>query len=347
MERKRAPGLVEPRRIRSYRPRILNCAQTNDEGFMVHNVLIADIGGTSSRLALTGPDGVPHEVRIHRNDEFAGFEQLLAHDLAERGATVVAAALAIAGPTEDDHVKLTNRDWSLSKLAMREKFGWQDFVVVNDFEALACGVPAFGSADLLGVGGGHAAEGAPMLVCGPGTGFGVAGLVRAGGELVVVRGEGGHCRLGATNAQEARLLAHLVRALGPVVVEHALSGSGLARIHTVLTGDRLTPEAVIAAALAHDETALETCHIFLRLFGRIAGDLALTFDARGGVFLAGGVTSGLAPLFTASPFREAFEEHPPFGPRLMATPVQIITHPTPGLVGIGQVAAKVSQRLAA
>lgn len=315
---------------------------------MAHNVLIADIGGTSSRLALAGADGVPHEVRIHRNDDFAGFEQLLAHDLAGRGVSVEAAALAIAGPTEDDQVKLTNRDWSLSKIAMREKFGWKDFVVVNDFEALAQGVPALGAGDLLAIGGGHAAEGAPMLVCGPGTGFGTAGLVPAGDELVVVRGEGGHCRLGATNAQEARLLAHLVRALGPVVVEHALSGSGLARIHTVLTGDRLAPEAVITAALSQDEVALETCHVFLRLFGRIAGDLALLFDARGGVFLAGGVSAGLAPLFANSPFREAFEERPsPFEERLMATPVYLIIHPTPGLVGVAQVAAKISRRLEA
>lgn len=313
---------------------------------MTHNVLVADIGGTSSRLALAGADGVPHEVRIHRNDEFAGFEQLLTHDLAGRGVSVDATALAIAGPTDDDIVKLTNRDWSLSKTAMREKFGWKEFVVVNDFEALAHGVPALTGEDLLAVGGGHAAEGAPMLVCGPGTGFGVAGLVRAGdGELIVVKGEAGHCRLGATNAQEARLLAHLVRALGPVVVEHALSGSGLARIHTVLTGERQPPEAVIASALAHEETAVETCEVFLRLFGRIAGDLALTFDARGGVYLAGGVATGLAPLFATSPFREAFEEHPPFGPRLMATPVHLITHPTPGLLGIAQVAAKISQRL--
>lgn len=312
---------------------------------MAHSVLIADIGGTSSRLALAGADGVPHGVRIHRNDDFAGFEQLLAHDLETRAGPVDAAALAIAGPCDEDLVKLTNRDWSLSKSAMRERFGWKEFVVVNDFEALAHGVPALTGADLVAIGGGHAAEGAPMLVCGPGTGFGVAGLVRAGDELVVVKGEGGHCRLGATNAQEARLIAHLVRAVGPVVVEHALSGSGLARIHTVLTGDRLAPEDVIAAAIAGEETAVETCHVFLRLFGRIAGDLSLIFDARGGVFLAGGVAAGLAPLFVASPFRDAFEEHPPFGPRLMATPVHVITHPTPGLVGIAQVAAKIIRRL--
>jgi len=314
---------------------------------MAHPVLIADIGGTSSRLALAEADGVPHEARIHRNEDFAGFEDLLARDLAERAVSVEAAALAIAGPCDDDLVKLTNRDWSLSKRAMRERFGWKEFAVVNDFEALAHGVPALRPEDLFAIGGGHAAEGAPMLVCGPGTGFGVAGLVPAGGELVVVKGEGGHCRLGATNAQEARLLAHLVRALGPVAVEHALSGSGLARIHTVLSGDRLTPEAVIAAAVAGEEAAVETCHVFLRLFGRIAGDLSLTFDSRGGVFLAGGVATGLAPLFATSPFREAFEEHPPFGPRLMATPVHLITHPTPGLLGIAQVAAKISQRLAA
>lgn len=312
---------------------------------MTRSVLIADIGGTSSRLAVVGTDGVPRDVQIHRNDDFAGFGELITADLAARGQKVDAAVLAIAGPVEDDHVKLTNRDWALSKRAMREDFGWADFAVINDFEALAYAVPALEREDLQAVGTGHAASGAPCLVCGPGTGFGTAGLITVAGTPVVVKGEGGHCRLGATNAEEARLIAHLVRALGPVAVEHALSGSGLARIHTVFTGERLAPEAVIKAAVAGEEEALETCNLFLRLFGRIAGDLALLFDARGGVFLAGGVALGLAPLFNASPFREAFEEHPPFDPRLAATPVNLITHPTPGLIGTGQVASRIAKAL--
>lgn len=316
---------------------------------MPHLILIADIGGTSSRLALVGRDGVPSDIRIHRNDDFAGFEALFEADLAARGPEVMAAvgggALAVAGPVDGDRVKLTNRDWAFSKRVLRRHFGWQQLAALNDFEALAYGVPALTSADLITVGHGKAVPKGPILVCGPGTGFGVAGLLTIGRRHHAVTGEGGRARLGAVNSEEARLLAHLVRELGTPVVEHALSGSGLARIHYIFTGEKLTPEAVIAAARRREEDALETCAIFLRLFGRIAGDLALTINARGGVYLAGGVSAALAPFFAASQFREFFEDHPPHEGRLASIPVHVVTHPTPGLIGCAQFGARLAASL--
>lgn len=316
---------------------------------MPHQILIADIGGTSSRLALVGTDGVPRDIQIHRNDHFAGFKEMIEADLAQRGpgthASVGGAVLAVAGPTDQEVIRLTNRDWSFSKRDMRRHFGWQKFAAVNDFEALALGVPALGADDLVAVGGGHAERNAPILVCGPGTGFGTAMLVKTGRNRMVLTGEGGRVRLGAADSEEALLLGHLVRELGPVVVEHALSGSGLARIHRILSGASLSPEEVIAAARRGETAAAETCNVFLRLFGRIAGDLALITNARGGVYLGGGVSVGLAPLFAGSPFRDAFEEHPPFEARLTEMPVHVITHPTPGLIGCGQFGARLARTL--
>lgn len=316
---------------------------------MPHLILIADIGGTSSRLAVVGTDGVPNDIRIHRNDDFSGFEAMIEADLAGRDAgirtAIGGAVLAVAGPADGETVKLTNRDWSFSKRALRRHFGWQKFSAVNDFEALAYGVPALGPADLVAVGGGTAHPKAPILVCGPGTGFGVATLVRNGRHPHVLTGEGGRARLGATNAEEARLLGHMVGELGPVAVEHALSGSGLARIHRALTGQTRKPEEVIEAAHRADDGARASCDTFLRIFGRIAGDLALAVNARGGVYLAGGVSAALTPFFADSPFRAAFEEHPPHEPRLIATPVSIITHPTPGLIGCGQLASRLARAL--
>lgn len=316
---------------------------------MPHLILIADIGGTSSRLALVGTDGAPRDIQIHRNDAFAGFKQMIEADLAQRGpgahAAVGGAVLAVAGPVDGETVKLTNRDWSFSKRDMRRHFGWQKFAAVNDFEALALGVPALQPEDLVAVGGGVPEPDAPILVCGPGTGFGTATLVKIGRSHHVLTGEGGRCRLGAADAEEALLLGHLVRELGPVAVEHALSGSGLARIHRILSGATLPPEEVIAAAGRGEAAARETCNVFLRLFGRIAGDLALITNAKGGVYLAGGVSVGLAPLIVDSPFRAAFEEHPPFEARLIEMPVHVIVHPTPGLVGCGQFGARLARTL--
>ncbi|RTL94500.1 glucokinase [Ancylobacter aquaticus] len=316
---------------------------------MPHQILIADIGGTSSRLALVGTDGVPCDIQIHRNDDFAGFKQMIEADLAQRGegahASVGGAVLAVAGPADEEVIRLTNRDWSFSKRDMRRYFGWQKFAALNDFEALALGVLALAPDDLVPVGGGHAERDAPILVCGPGTGFGTAMLVKTGRNRMVLTGEGGRVRLGAADSEEALLLGHMVRELGPVVVEHALSGSGLARIHRILSGVSLSPEEVIAAARRDEDAATHSCHVFLRLFGRIAGDLALITNARGGVYLAGGVSVGLASLFAGSAFRAAFEEHPPFEGRLAEIPVQVITHPTPGLIGCGQFGGRMARTL--
>lgn len=341
------PGLVEAGEIGSYPipPR----ASPRSVWIMPHLILIADIGGTSSRLAVVGTDGVPRDIQIHRNDDFAGFKQMIEADLTRRGdgarRAVGGAVLAVAGPADGEIIKLTNRDWSFTKRDMRRHFGWQKFAAVNDFEALALGVPALGPDDLVAVGSGIAEPDAPILVCGPGTGFGTAMLVKQGRNRHVLTGEGGRVRLGAADAEEALLLGHMVRELGPVVVEHAVSGSGLARIHRILTGATQSPEDVITAAKRGDDAARETCNVFLRLFGRIAGDLALITNARGGVYLAGGVSAALAPLFADSPFRDAFAEHPPFEARLIDTPVHIIVHATPGLIGCGQFGARLARTL--
>jgi glucokinase len=148
-------------------------------------------------------------------------------------------------------------------------------------------------------------------------------------------------RLGAATADEARVIAHFLRESGPVIVEQILSGSGLARLHEFLSGDRKSPEAVASAARAGNAAALATAELFLRLYGRIAGDLCLAYNARA-VFLAGGVTQGLAPVIPHSAFRAAFEEHPPYSERMALIPVNIVMRDEPGLLG----AAQIGRRLA-
>jgi glucokinase len=129
--------------------------------------------------------------------------------------------------------------------------------------------------------------------------------------------------------------------MGTVVTEHVLSGPGLVRLHRILNGKSESAEEIAAAARKGRADAKATVDMFLRWFGRIAGDLALTFDARGGVYLAGGVSRALAPLVGSSGFRETFENHPPYAARLAAIPVYVVVHPAPGLAG----AAVLGQRL--
>jgi glucokinase len=297
-------------------------------------VLVVDVGATTSRFALARSDGALETVRSIANDQAHGIEVVLEAALADCGnVRPTACVLAVAGPVDGDEVTMTNRNWSFSQRKLKRALKLTHLLVVNDFVAVAHSLPLLRQADLVAVGGGRSEERGTMLVCGPGSGFGAASLQRMRGKPRVIPSEAGHMRLGAATADEARIVAHLVREDGPVVVEHVLSGKGLRRLHRILSGEEATTEEIIASARLGKNPARETVNSFLRLFGRIAGDLALAFDARGGVFLAGGIGRALAPFFASSPFRASFEEHPPYQARLAAIPTSVIAHAAPGLIG--------------
>ncbi len=315
-------------------------------------LLLADIGGTTTRLARAGRDGVPVDVRLESNDSHASLEDLLRSCLDTGAQTRPrVAVLAVACPVEGEELRLSNRAWRFSPAQLITALELDALEVVNDFVALAHGVPCLGRADLMPVGvwrgGAATCLSGPALVCGPGTGLGAALILpdapRMGEAAVgisVLPSEAGHMRFGAVTTDEARLLAHLVRDLGAVAVEHVLSGPGLERMHYILSGERLSSHTLIKAATDGRRTERETCDLFLRVLGRVLGDLTLAFEARGGVYIGGGIGRALAPLMADSPLRTAFEDHPPFAERLARVPVHVITHATPGLLGAGRMGQK-------
>lgn len=309
---------------------------------MPPSILVADIGATTSRFALTSSDGGLDGVRSVANREVGGLVTVLDAALESFEFRPLSCVLAVAAPVDGDAVTMTNRDWSFSQRELRATLKLQQLTVVNDFVAVAHALPHLRDADLVAIGGGRRAEGATMLACGPGSGFGTATLQRFGTRPRAIASEAGHMRLGAATADEARVLAHLVREQGAVGVEHVLSGPGVVRLHRVLTGETMSSEEIVATARLGKNAARDTLHFFMRLFGRIAGDLALAFDARGGVFLGGGVGRVLAPFYASSPFREAFDEHPPYEARLAGISVAAIAHPAPGLLGAAHIAASLT-----
>jgi glucokinase len=259
-------------------------------------------------------------------------QELLARELAAAGKSRPRiAALAVAAPVDSDRIALTNRAWTFSQAKLKRALKLKHLIVVNDFAAVAHALPALKTKDLVQIGGGKGKKDGNLLACGPGTGFGVAALIRAESAQTVLASEAGHMLLGPA-AGEAEIFARL-SGPRPLVTENLLSGPGLARLHRALSGQALSSNQVITNANMRHEEALRTVEAFLRILGRVAGDLALAFDARGGVYIAGGVGRALAPLFAASPFRKAFDEHPTYGERLAAIPTSAIVHPSPELLG--------------
>jgi glucokinase len=308
---------------------------------MATSILLADIGGSKSRFALAGPAGRPERTLVIENDTVADLAAAVARFLERTGARPDAAVFAVAGPIDGEEVALTNRAWRFRRGEFAERFGWSQLDVVNDFEAIAWALPHLGPADtrVLGRPATTPRKGV-KLVLGPGTGLGVAALLPADGRWHVVASEGGHASFGAHAADEVELFERLREDRGTVSAESVLSGPGLVRLARALDpqlGGHAS-ETILARALAGEPAAQAAAGTFVRLLGRFAGGLALTFKAVGGVYITGGVAGGLGPLLDDPQFRTAFEAHPPYQSLLATIPTLLVTCEQPGLVGCAAVA---------
>ncbi len=306
---------------------------------VIARVLLADIGGTYSRFALTGADGRPERIITFDNDAFPALDAAISSYLEELETRPDAAVLAVAGPVNGHEIALTNRAWRFHLGDLAEQFGLSRIQAINDFEALAWALPLLGENDTHRLGVGTEPGDGAKLVLGPGTGLGVAALVPSGDSWQSVASEGGHASFGADTPEEEPVFARL-RARARVTAETVLSGPGLARLHVALHPGvpPLAPETIVAHAQAGERTAQATIRLFIRLLGRFAGDVALTFKATGGVYITGGVALGLGPLFDEALFRAAFEAHPPYERLLTAIPTYLVTCVEPGLVGCAALA---------
>ena len=298
--------------------------------------LLADIGGTNTRIAVADAAGPFRNLQTFVNDDLNDIQAVL-KDVAQSAGGPGRAVIAVAGPVEADTFRLTNRNWSLSRTELASTLGLNDLIVVNDFVAMAQSVPALAASDVMSVGKGVGDPQGNILVCGPGTGFGVAALVQNAGNSIALASEAGHMRLGPASAEEESLFKRLAPS-GALSIEEVLSGKGLAALHHRMEGTEHSTEILIAAAQVGDVAAAATVAAFMRVFGRIVGDLALAFDARGGIYIGGGVGRALTSFFPSEPFRNALEDHPPYRERLQAIPIHVILHLYPGLIGALRIA---------
>ena len=307
-------------------------------------ILVADIGGTNTRLAVTPTDRLDlRKFRVFSSPAFADFETLLARYLAEESITgLKGAALAPAGPIEDDRFKLTNIHWPTTEsAAVRKVLGAEHIVLINDFEAVAYGIGQLQPKDLVPVGGGVAKPGWPMLAVGPGTGVGMAYMVPVkGGRTIIQTAEAGVGSLPIQTARELAIASHGRPEGARIITEALVSGSGLLATYKAigaidaLPTPLVTPAEVTVAALAGtDKVAVAALDQFLVWFGRVAGDLALTFRAEGGVYLGGGIAPKILPRLLSGPFRAAFDHKPPLERIARAIPVHVVVADKPALLG--------------
>ena len=304
--------------------------------------LVGDVGGTNARFAVVDGQGHVRNPRIFPAREYASLADVIQEyvDTTCGRAKPTRAVIAVAGPVVDGEIEFTNLDWQISEGDLLAHFEFEAVKLINDFAAQALAAPRLDKEELRVIGpvlrGG---ADCPLVVLGAGTGFGVAGLARGDRGDVAVATEGGHAAFAPTDDVEIEILKHFQGLYGRVSNERLLSGQGLFELYRALgalEGQRVTAadqKAVVEAANQGDALAGAALDRFCAIMGSVAGDIALTFGARGGVFVSGGIAPKIADRLVASPFRARFEAKGRLSDYMAEIPTSLVLHPYPAIIG--------------
>ncbi|MFK4823717.1 glucokinase [Paenochrobactrum sp. BZR 588] len=315
----------------------------NSEPFFKFPVLVGDIGGTHARFAiLVDAHAEPREFPVINTADYASIDEAIQSTVLNHTSLQPrSAVLAVAGPVDGDEIELTNCPWVVRPKQLIATMTFEDVTILNDFEAQALAAVSLDSQYLEQIGGRSGEIKATRVVLGPGTGLGVAGLLRAHRSWIPVPGEGGHIDLGPRTKRDYEIFPHVETIEGRVAAEQILCGRGLCNLYkAICTADTMkpvlnTPADITAAALEESNAqAIEALDLFAAYLGRIAGDLALIFMAHGGVYLSGGISQKIVSILKKGTFRANFEDKAPHSHIMRDIPVHIVTHQLAALNGL-------------
>lgn len=312
----------------------------------VQKVLLADIGGTNARFALSAGGAVGTVAHMAVSDH-GSFGEALDKFLGNspQAGTIRAAILAVSGAVQNGRCALTNNAWVIDAAELRAAYGFSTVRLINDFEAVAWSLPRLSPDKLLQVGGGQPVVGAPLAALGPGTGLGMAASIpRATGHLILAS-EGGHSTLAGRSSREDAVIAYLRQRFGHVSAERILSGHGLENLHEALAAldnvilpRRRAAEITRAGIEGTCSTSRAAIDMFCAMLGTVAGNLALTLGAKGGIFVAGGILRHMPEYFARSPFRARFEDKGRLRKYLEPIPTYLVLDEDAAFIGLRNLA---------
>ncbi|EIE50655.1 glucokinase [Salipiger aestuarii] len=303
-------------------------------------VVLADIGGTNTRVALGRGTSVDlTSAKSYRNADYSGIGAVLRRYLAETGARPQGCCVAVAGPVRDSAGRLTNIDWSVDREMLHEATGAETLAVLNDLQAQGHALGLIAPENLTPLLPGQpASPRSARLVVGVGTGMNAAPVYRLGDRTLVPPAEAGHATLGLRSEDELRLFHHVSRLHAGAGIEHFLSGRGFERIWNWLcsedgVSDEKPAAEIMALMEAGDPRALRAVETFSKLLGRVCGDLALTTLPFGGIFLIGGVARHFGPHLVTHGFADGFRDKGRFSAFMDQFPVHLLTDDYAALTG--------------
>ncbi len=315
-------------------------------------ILVADIGATHARFALAEADARDIAPDVMMVAGIASLEEALSRFLDTKGvaaASLAGAVLCAAGPMRPDgSISMTNCPWVVDGDVIRRTHAFPFVRILNDLTAAALGLLRLSSDDVEQIGGDTPEGLSPKAILAPGTGLGVSGLIPgANGQWTALASEGGHVDLAPHNEREIAVVFHLLRTAGHASPERVLSGPGLETLYETLgaldgTAPQAKPAAVdiVNAAKRGEAQAQEAVQFFCGWLGAVAGDLALTLGARGGVYIAGGIVPQWGALFDRAHFRRRFEAKGRFNDYLKPIPTFLVARGDLALLGCLEEAAR-------
>jgi glucokinase len=315
-------------------------------------VLAGDIGGTKTNLGLFVPGKARPKARVtatFASRSAENLEVIIAQMLKRYPATIKAACFGIAGPVINGECRTTNLPWVVSEKKLQERFGWQQTRLINDLSATALAVPLLNYREVKALNGVRIRKGHNIGLVAPGTGLGKALLIFSEGRYRPVASAGGHASFAPSDESETDLWQYLHAHFGHVSAERVLSGQGLVNIYDWLksrgtfaespgiqaamrTSDpaRVISENAIAGESDLCRAALQR---FCRIFGSVAGNLALTGMTTGGIFLGGGIPPKILPVLQGEHFMATFNAKGRFETFMERIPVRVILNDRAALMG--------------
>ena len=299
--------------------------------------LVADIGGTNTRIAQAGADGLlSGTLRSYRNDAFSSFDAALETYCTEADVQgIQRCCVAIAGPVSAEEARLTNRNWVMNRARISAALHGADVVLINDLAALGYGVPSLTdeTVEVLKPEGPRRLNG-QSLVLGLGTGVNLCLChTSRSGARTVLEAEAGHSALPQTVA--TALQAAIGAAAGGFpTVEETLAGRGVAGLHRAMTGESFASSDIVAAGqTGADPVARNTVHLAADVLGQLVRELLLLYLPLDGVYLAGGVARGLLGGSGRAAFLDALSRAPHFSADTGNIPIALIRADEAGLHG--------------
>ncbi|MEY3218663.1 MAG: hypothetical protein RIT27_20 [Pseudomonadota bacterium] len=307
--------------------------------------LAGDIGGTKTFLALADSNGQILKEQRFDSLIYPNLMSMLNVFLADN-PPISSLCLGVAGPIVNQNAKITNLPWEIKTDELMTHLNCKNVKLINDFAAIGYGVTTLQPHDLAYLQKVSPQTSAPFLILGAGTDLGMATMM----DGRIIPSETSHATFAPDDAQQRQLVEWAAKNTARVTNGYFLSGIGLIRLYGFICETQGFSKSYQSAAdisraalLNADLAAISALHLFVRIYGSVTGNLALSCLPYGGIFIAGGIAPKILPALQNGEFIEAFSNKPPMSHLLKQMPVAVVLTEKVGLLGALQQAISLSK----